>query len=178
MTYVHSAIMKNLLIILQSAVGLYFCYQFFTDNDLPGRTQIDRLVVRKSERRLEAYAKGKLVKTYTIALGKEPLGDKRFQGDNKTPEGLYTINDKNPYSGYHKNLGISYPNASDRREAARLGQPVGGDIKIHGLPNKTPFIGKWHRLMDWTAGCIAVTNKEIDELYKAVPVGTPIEILP
>ncbi|GAA4435578.1 hypothetical protein GCM10023188_27620 [Pontibacter saemangeumensis] len=120
--------------------------------------------MRKSERRLEAYAKGELVKNYTIALGKQPEGDKQFQGDNKTPEGFYTINDKNPYSGYHKNLCISYPNASDRREAALLGQPVGSNIRIHGLPNKMPFIGKWHRFIDWTAGCIAVTNDEIDEL--------------
>jgi murein L,D-transpeptidase YafK len=85
---------------------------------------------------------------------------------------------KNPNSAYYKNLGVSYPNAKDRREADRLGKPVGGDIKIHGLPNQMPFIGKCHRLIDWTAGCMAFTNDEIDELYNAVPIGTPILILP
>ncbi|WP_245652344.1 L,D-transpeptidase family protein [Rufibacter tibetensis] len=132
----------------------------------------------KSERRLMAYSGGKLVKTYRISLGKKPVGDKQFEGDNKTPEGLYTINDKNPHSGYHRNLGVSYPNASDRREAARLGKSVGGSIKIHGLPNKAPFLGKLHLLYDWTAGCMAVTNEEIEELYNSVAIGTPIEIKP
>lgn len=118
------------------------------------------------------------MKTYRISLGKKPVGDKQFEGDNKTPEGLYTINDKNPHSGYHRNLGVSYPNASDRRKAAQLGKPVGGSIKIHGLPNKVPFLGRLHLLYDWTAGCMAVTNEEIEELYNAVAIGTPIEIKP
>jgi murein L,D-transpeptidase YafK len=150
----------------------------FSINSLPGNSKIDKLVVRKGERKLEAYAHGRLIKTYTISLGKEPSGDKQFEGDNKTPEGKYIINDKNPNSGYYKNLGISYPNNADRLEATNLGKPVGGDIKIHGLPNKMPFIGRWHRLLDWTAGCVAVTNGEMEELYQAVSVGTSIEILP
>lgn len=145
---------------------------------LPKGTKVDKLVVKKSERRLEAYSKGELLKTYTVSLGKQPLGDKQYEGDNRTPEGRYTINDKNPHSGYYKNLGVSYPNTADRREARQLGKPVGGDIKIHGLPNQLPYIGKWHRLWDWTAGCMALTNDEMEELYQAVPVGTVIEILP
>ncbi|MBX0333005.1 L,D-transpeptidase family protein [Pontibacter sp. HSC-14F20] len=170
--------MKKLLLLFIIFVGAYYGYLVLSERSLPEGTKIDRLVVHKSERRLEAYSRGELVKSYTISLGKTPVGDKQHEGDNKTPEGRYTINGKNPHSAYYKNLGVSYPNAADRREAKRLGKPVGGDIKIHGLPNKMPFIGKWHRLMDWTAGCMAVTNDEMEELYQTVPVGTPIDIKP
>lgn len=170
--------MKKLALVLFIAAGFYYGYRFITEERLPANVKIDRLVVHKAARRLEAYAQGELVKTYTVALGGQSVGDKQYEGDNRTPEGRYTIHDKNPNSAYYKNLGVSYPNAADRQEAARLGKPVGGDIKIHGLPNKLPFIGRWHRLMDWTAGCMAVTNDEMEELYQAVPVGTPIEILP
>lgn len=118
------------------------------------------------------------MKSYKIALGKNPVGDKQFEGDDKTPEGLYYINDKNPNSGYHKNLGVSYPNASDSVEAKSFNKPVGGDIKIHGIRNYMGIIGKFHNLRDWTRGCIAVTDEEIDELYEHVPIGTPIQINP
>lgn len=91
---------------------------------------------------------------------------------------MYFINDKNPHSGYHKNLGISYPDQDDIARAKQLGKPPGGDVKIHGLRNKTGSISKFHRWYDWTLGCIAVTDEEIDELYGAVQVGTPIEIKP
>ena len=153
-------------------------YYFYHENKLPANIQIDKIVVYKSERQLLAYSNGQLVKTYKISLGKKPIGDKEFEGDKKTPEGLYSINDKNPNSGYHKNLGISYPNKEDIENAKRLGKPTGGDVKIHGLRNKMGFIGKFHRWFDWTLGCIAVTDDEIDELYNAVKIGTPIEINP
>ncbi|MBK8626491.1 MAG: L,D-transpeptidase family protein [Saprospiraceae bacterium] len=149
---------------------------FYPEIKLPADIQIDKLVVFKSKRQLLAYSNGQLVKTYKISLGRQPIGDKEFEGDKKTPEGLYFINDKNPSSGYHKNLGISYPNNDDIEYAKRLGKPTGGDIKIHGLRNKTGLIGKFHRWFDWTLGCIAVTNSEIDELYEAVKIGTPIDI--
>jgi murein L,D-transpeptidase YafK len=122
--------------------------------------------------------KRQLVKTYKISLGKQPIGVKEFNGDKKTPEGLYLINDKNPNSRYHKNLGISYPNKDNIEDAKRLGKHPGGAVKIHGLRNKTGFISKFHRWFDWTLGCIAVTNEEIDELYNAVKIGTAIEINP
>ena len=153
-------------------------YYFYPEVKLPADSQIDNLVVYKSKRQLLAYSNGELVKTYKIALGRQPVGDKEFEGDKKTPEGIYFINDKNPYSDYHKNLGISYPNKNDIENAKRLGKPTGGDVKIHGLRNKTGFISKFHRWYDWTFGCIAVTDEEIDELYKAVKVGTQIEIKP
>ncbi len=153
-------------------------YYFFPENKLPADTQIDKLVVYKSKRQLLAYSNGQLIKTYKISLGRQPIGDKEFEGDKKTPEGLYLINDKNPNSGYHKNLGISYPDKDDIEKANRLGKQTGGDVKIHGLRNKTGFISKFHRWFDWTLGCIALTDEEIDELYNAVKIGTQIEIKP
>jgi murein L,D-transpeptidase YafK len=153
-------------------------YYFYPEDRLSSKTQIDKLVVYKSKRQMLAYSNGQLLKTYKISLGRQPIGDKEFEGDKKTPEGLYFINDKNPNSGYHKNLGISYPNKSDIENAKRLGKPTGGEVKIHGLRNMTGFISKFHRWFDWTLGCIAVTDKEIDELYNTVKIGTPIEIKP
>ena len=153
-------------------------YSFYPGTRPIALVQVDKIVVYKSKRELLAYSNGELIKTYLIALGPAPTGHKEFQGDMKTPEGMYVINGKNPNSSYHKNLGISYPNAEDRANAKRLGKPPGGDIKIHGLPNGSGSIGKLHRLQDWTWGCIAVTDEEIDELYSAVAIGTPIEIKP
>ena len=145
---------------------------------LPADAVIDRIVVEKAKREMTVHAAGKVLKTYRIALGQSPVGAKQVEGDMKTPEGLYTINDKNARSQYHKNLGISYPEARDRARAKQLGMPPGGAIKIHGLPNGGINVGSLHRLRDWTWGCIAVTNAEVDELFRAVPVGTPIEIKP
>lgn len=153
-------------------------YYFYPADKLPTNTQIDKLVVLKSRRQLLAYSNGQIIKTYRISLGRRPDGDKQFEGDKKTPEGIYFINDKNPNSGYHKNLGISYPNKDDIENAKRLGKSAGGDVKIHGLRNKTGIIGKFHRWFNWTLGCIAVTDEEIDELYSAVKIGTSIEIKP
>ena len=164
-------------IFLLSFIGL-FLYYFYPDEKLPLDAKIDSILVYKSKRALLVYSKGKLLKTYTIALGTNPIGDKEFEGDKKTPEGVYYINDKNSNSGYHKNLGISYPNEKDIEEAKKIGKPVGGDIKIHGLRNKTGIISKFHRWFDWTLGCIALTDEEVDELYNSVPIGTKIEILP
>lgn len=139
---------------------------------------IDTIVVEKGKRKLHAYSKGILMKTYRISIGRNPKGDKEFEGDRKTPEGLYYINDKNPNSGYYKNLGISYPNKDDVDHAKVLGKKPGGLIKIHGLKKGRGWIGRLHLLKDWTFGCIALTNTEIDELYAAVKIGTPIEIRP
>lgn len=153
-------------------------YYFYPEDKLPADTQIDKIVVYKSKRELLAYTNGQLLKTYKISLGSQPIGNKEFEGDKKTPEGFYYINDKNPNSGYHKNLGISYPNKNDIENAKRLGKLTGGDVKIHGLRNTNAYIGKFHRWQDWTLGCIAVTDEEIDELYNAVKIGTRIEIKP
>ena len=146
---------------------------------LPADAVVSRMVVDKTRRRLMAYAAdGTLLKTYRVALGQQPVGAKQVEGDLKTPEGHYTIDSKNAGSQYHKNLGVSYPSAADRARAKKLGKPPGGAIKIHGLPNGAFNFGRIHAISDWTWGCIAVTNDEVDELFRAVPVGTPIEIKP
>ena len=165
------------LAIFITIVGLTV-YYFYPEEKLPADIQIDTIVVYKSKRQLLAYSNGQLIKIYNVSIGRQPIGGKEFEGDKKTPEGVYFINDKNPNSSYHKNLGVSYPDSNDIENAKRLGKPTGGDIKIHGLRNLTSFIGKFHRWFDWTLGCIAVTNEEIDELYYAVKLGTRIEIKP
>jgi murein L,D-transpeptidase YafK len=119
-----------------------------------------------------------VIRTYKVALGQGGLAPKRRQGDARTPGGHYKISARLPASEYHRGLLISYPNAEDRQRAARLGVPPGGDILIHGLPNGQGYIGAAHRLRDWTLGCIAVTNPEIEEIWSLVPLGTPVEIRP
>jgi len=141
-------------------------------------TAIDSIVVRKSEREMTVYAGNEKLKTYIISLGQNPKGAKRSQGDNKTPEGIYYINDRNANSIYHKNLGVSYPNNKDRAYANQHNVKTGGDIKIHGLPNKQKYKTEDYLASDWTWGCIAVSNEEIDELFKYVKTGAVINILP
>lgn len=141
-------------------------------------TPVDSIAIHKGQREMLLFNHGSLVKTYSVSLGPSPEGDKEFEGDGKTPEGWYYINGKNPNSIYHKNLGVSYPNAEDIEQATALGKHTGGDIKIHGLPKGYEGFRKKFLAKDWTAGCIAVSNKEIDELYDAVKVGTPILITP
>ena len=160
-------------------LATFALYYFWPEKKLPRAARIDKLIVYKSKRKMEAWSGETLLATYGIALGKNPVGHKQYEGDNRTPEGIYTINDRNPNSSYHKNLGVSYPNDADRAHAASLGKPPGGDIKIHGLRNGSAgYLRKFHRLRDWTAGCIAVTNDEVDELYVAVIPNAIIDIRP
>lgn len=148
------------------------------NSDIKNGDVINYIEVYKDNREMRVYSNGKLLKTYDIALGFNPKGKKHFQGDGKTPEGVYYINDKNPNSIAHKNLGISYPNSRDIRYARKNGKNPGGDIKIHGLMRRWNKLGSFHKYVDWTGGCIAVTNSEIDELYEHVKIGTKIKILP
>ncbi len=143
-----------------------------------GRVLADSIVVEKSHHRLSLYHRGALLRSYLVALGQEPVGDKMRVGDNRTPEGLFRIEARNPGSPYHRSLKISYPDAAHRARARSLGVSPGGDIMIHGLPARQAWVGAAHRDFDWTEGCIAVTNKEIDEIWGAVPVGTPILVKP
>jgi len=145
---------------------------------LPPSTRFDSLVAIKHQRILVVYRNGVPQKAYPFSLGDAPVGHKRFQGDERTPEGLYRIHDRNPNSICHKNLGISYPNDADRAYARARGRSPGGDIKIHGLPNGEGHIGAAHLQWDWTNGCLGVTDEEIDELYERVVMGSPILILP
>ena len=151
-------------------------YYFFPYTPIPKGVTIDKIVILKSQRKLLIYSQGLLVKTYTVSLGKNPVGTKVYEGDYKTPEGAYKINDKNPKSNFHKSLGISYPNQQDLANAKQLHKPAGGDIKIHGLRNDQGFIGRFQRWKDWTTGCISLTNEEIDDLYMHMPLGTSVEI--
>lgn len=143
---------------------------------LPSRA--DRIVVDKKDRRLTLYANGQPFRTYQVALGGNPVGHKRQEGDRRTPEGRYIIDFANKKSAYHLALRISYPNTADRASAAARGVAPGSDIMIHGLPNGLGAIGAAHRRFDWTNGCIALTNDEIEEVWRLVAVGTPIDINP
>ena len=145
---------------------------------LPHDAVADRVLVEKSARRLTLLQGETVLKTYRISLGREPIGPKEFEGDQRTPEGIYTIDFHKPDSDYHLALHISYPDQRDIERAAPHNRSAGSDIMIHGLPNGAGWMGAFHRQSDWTAGCIAVTDFEIEEIYRAVPDGTPIEIRP
>lgn len=135
--------------------------------------EVTFVVVNKAKRQMFLMHESKVLRSYTIDLGFAPVGNKFVEGDGRTPEGRYTINRRNPNSAFHLSLGISYPNATDRAEARALGKSPGGDIFIHGESN--PF--KKGR-NDWTWGCIAVTNREMEEIYAMIKNGTPIQINP
>lgn len=139
---------------------------------------VDRVVVYKHARKLVLLYRGQELRSYKIALGREPVGPKTRQGDHRTPEGVYVLDSRNPNSHYYKAFHVSYPSAKDKAVARKLGVSPGGDIMVHGLSNEYAWVGKSHVLHDWTDGCIAVTNEEMDELWNLVRVGTPIEIKP
>ncbi len=138
----------------------------------------DKVLIEKKARRLTLLNKGQQISTYKVALGRKPLGAKEREGDNRTPEGIYTIDSRNNKSRYHLSLHISYPNPKDIHRAKTLGVSPGGNIMIHGIMNGLGWIGGFHRWLDWTKGCIAVTNPEIDEIARLVPNGTMVEIRP
>lgn len=144
----------------------------------PTEAKADRVLVLKKDRTLTLLAKGQVLKTYKVALGAEPVGRKTRQGDHKTPEGIYVLDRRTAASRFYRALHISYPDAQDKLQAAQQGISPGGDVFVHGLPNGFGWIGRSHRLKDWTDGCIAVTDEEIDEIWRLVPDGTPIEIRP
>lgn len=134
------------------------------------------VVVNKGARKVYLLNGEDILREYDMDLGFAPLGPKEIEGDGKTPEGLYVIDRRNPNSAYHLSIGISYPNAADRAHAASLGKRPGGEIFIHGEPNNEKARKRAARVSDWTAGCIAVTNEEIEEIYAMVQDGTPIAL--
>jgi murein L,D-transpeptidase YafK len=141
---------------------------------LPDTAKSDKVLVMKRQRKLYLLEDGKVLKSYHISLGRHPVGTKVREGDERTPEGEYVLDWHNPNSDYHKSLHISYPNASDAGRARKLGVPPGGDLFVHGQPND--FSGPGKKAGDWTEGCIAVSNAEMDEIWRAVADGTPIVI--
>ncbi len=142
------------------------------------RGPADKILIEKKERRLTLFSRGEVLKTYKIALGGNPNGPKERQGDNKTPEGTYVIDSRNKDSRYHRSLHISYPNEKDKQRAKELGVSPGGGIMIHGIKNGFSWVGDSRTEVDWTKGCIAVTDEEIEEIEKLVPNGTIVEIRP
>jgi murein L,D-transpeptidase YafK len=138
----------------------------------------DHIEVHKAERTMTLLRGGKVLKTYKVALSTVPVGAKEREGDHKVPEGLYTVDAKNAHSTFHLALHISYPNKTDMERARKLGVKPGGDIEIHGLGSKFGWVGSAHRQLDWTDGCIAVTNEEIEEIWPMVSVGMPVDIRP
>lgn len=175
---VHMARFNKLCFIFFFCLSGILHFSFKTSNNLSYQSKIDKIVVLKSKKNLLIYAQNQVVKTYKIALGRQPVGKKEIEGDKKTPEGNYTIWKKGPHAKYHKYLFISYPNKSDILNAHKKNKEPGGLIYIHGLNKRYAQLGRLHTLKDWTLGCIAVTNDEIDELYKLIKVGTKIEIKP
>lgn len=138
----------------------------------------DLIVVVKSTRTMTLYSGHIVLKTYRISLGRDSVGPKERAGDHKTPEGNYVVDAKNPNGQFHLALHLSYPNAIDRERARKLGVNPGGDVEIHGLPNGYSWLGVSQRYADWTDGCIAVTNPEIEQIWRLVPVGTRVSIRP
>lgn len=145
-------------------------------NQIPGEQKADRIVVEKSKHTMTLMAGPRTLKVYKVALGRGGSGSKERAGDNKTPEGEYVIDQKNARSRFHLALHISYPNADDKKRAHEAGVDPGGAIMIHGLENGLGWQGLIQHDVDWTEGCVAVSNSEIEEIWRLVPIGTPIEI--
>ncbi|MEE4263108.1 MAG: L,D-transpeptidase family protein [Desulfobacteraceae bacterium] len=138
----------------------------------------DRVLVKKSERILYLLYDGQIIRKYRISLGLNPIGHKQQRGDKRTPEGAYILKHRNPQSKFYKSILLSYPNEQDRLRAETRGEDPGGDLAIHGLPNRSGEESWDYIERDWTDGCIAVTNDEMEEIWDLVDDGTPIEILP
>jgi murein L,D-transpeptidase YafK len=167
--------LKRAILTIAVALSTTLCHATLPS---PPTQKADSIVIHKMDHVMELLAGGKAIRTYKVALGRGGLAPKEREGDAKVPEGHYTIDSRNDASHYHKALHISYPNAEDRKRAAKMGVPPGGAIMIHGLPNGMSWMRAVHRTYDWTLGCVAVTDDEIDEIWKLVPVGTPVDIVP
>jgi murein L,D-transpeptidase YafK len=163
---------------LTGLVALSLYVTGVTQNAARPALHADRVVVLKKEHTLELLSQGRVIKTFRVALGGDPVGPKTRRGDHKTPEGVYVLDSRNEHSKFYKSIHISYPNAHDREAAHQKGVSPGGDVFVHGLPNSYGAIGAAHRLRDWTDGCIAVTDQEMNEIWNAVADGTAIEIRP
>lgn len=138
----------------------------------------DMVRVVKSKKRLYLIRDDAVFATFRVKFGADPKGHKVQQGDEKTPEGLYYLTYKNSNSAYYKSIHISYPNAEDKEKARKLGVDPGGDIMIHGQPNGYEWATFFMQMVNWTDGCVALTNKDMDKVWDAIEPGTPIEILP
>lgn len=160
-------------------VAIFSSNMLFASRAAEAIDKADYVVVKKSERKLYLYRGAEILKTYRIALGQQPDGHKTREGDSRTPEGIYTLDWRNPNSKFYRSIHVSYPSKSDNRNARERGDSPGGAIMIHGQPSN--WVDKTKLLFnqdDWTEGCIAVQDHEMDEIWEAVEDGTPIEIIP
>jgi murein L,D-transpeptidase YafK len=162
-----------LLVVLLAAAWAHW-----PESRLGPSVRADRVLVRKAYRRLELYAGGRLLKAYAISLGGNPAGHKHRQGDERTPEGVYVFDSRNANSLFYRSMHISYPSAADSATAAANHADPGGAIMLHGLRNGLGWLGRLHLAVDWTDGCIAVTDVQMDEIWRLVADGTTIEIEP
>jgi len=138
----------------------------------------DEVIIDKSDRELHLLNSGKIIRTFKIALGIQPEGDKQKEGDFRTPEGKYLLDMRNPNSDYFLSIHVSYPSAADRSEARQNGLDPGGSIMIHGQPNEPSRSETYYRTQDWTNGCIAVSNSDMIDIWLMLGDNTPIEIRP
>lgn len=154
-----------------SLIGLSGCFSKPSGLKVYTGPEVTRVVILKGDRKMYLMHGEKALKAYDVDLGFSPEGHKEFEGDGRTPEGRYFVDRRNPNSAFYLSLGISYPNSRDRARAAAAGKSPGGDIFIHGGPRSFDRQGA-----DWTAGCVSVTNKEIESVFSMVPMGTPVDI--
>lgn len=172
-------VMVAAVVLVASAVGtVYFVDKIYPRWSAQTLPVADHVIVRKAARILELRRKGELIKSYPVSLGGEPVGPKLREGDSRTPEGKYTLDSRKPNSDYHLAIHISYPSREDKRRAERGRHSPGGAIMIHGRPNWMGALEFKFRGQDWTDGCIAVSNVDMEEIWKSVADGTPITILP
>ena len=160
---------------ISSLLALFACRG---EKTLVSSERADKILVIKSAHMLSLMSGDRALRTYKVALGRSPVSAKTRKGDHKTPEGIYLVDAKKEHSRFYRALHISYPNRRDQQEALKGGWDPGGDVEIHGIQNGIGWIGSLHRRIDWTDGCIAVTDSEMDEIWSAVKVGTPVEIRP
>ena len=170
--------MKSALLTISISVLALLVWANYPESSLPSNITIEKLVVVKHQRIMSAYSNGGIVKQYQVSLGRSPVGQKMQEGDRKTPEGIFSIDYKKEKSCCYRALHISYPDQRAINRAKSLGVEPGGLVMVHGLSRGFGWLGKLHRFVDWTYGCVAVTNYEMEELYNSVQEGTLIEIQP
>ena len=169
--------MKKLTFILFAcAIVSFLSWANWPHDSLPADAKADKIVIEKANRVLTIYIQNQKIKSYPISLGSNPVGSKEEEGDRKTPEGIYSVIEHKRDSSYFRALRVSYPEEEGILHAERLGVKPGSDIMIHGIRNGLGFIGRAHRWIDWTAGCVALTNPEMAELFRVVKDGARIEI--
>ena len=172
------SLLTIILLILTSLSAVALAKNTVKNNQvIPSDVVIDKVYVDKSERVLKLLSSDKVIKTYHIALGDSPVGHKRQQGDERTPTGSYKLDYKNENSSYYRSIHVSYPNAADKAQAKKRGVSPGGDIMIHGQKNGFGHLAALTQKRDWTDGCIAVTDIEMDEIMTVYKAGMLIEIV-